>query len=280
MSCAAIGQIEPEEPIIGLSAASGGHSQLSWRNGALQAGQRMLAMESAIALSFDGSTYAVMMATSQDLEDFAIGFSLAEGLIERTDQIRDIDVHCSQQGIDVRIWLASAHTASHMARRRVIAGPVGCGLCGVESLAAASRPRPRVRSTVRFVASGLLSAMGEFARLQPLHEMTRAAHADGWWDARASLVREDVGRHNALDKLAGALARDGVDASSGAILLISRVSVEMVQKAAVMSASVIVAISPPTTLAVTSAEQAGITLAAIARDDGFDVFTYQDCILF
>jgi FdhD protein len=254
--------------------------RLRWRDGAFDAGQREIPEETAIALVHDASTTAVMMATPSDLEDFALGFSLTEGVVGRLDEIRGLDIVSEPDGIEVRMWLAEPRSTALAARRRNLAGPTGCGLCGVESLAEASRPISRVTSELTLHGSDVQAALAALSAAQPLGAATRAVHAAGFWTLRDGLcaAREDVGRHNALDKLAGALARAGRSASDGVVVLTSRVSVEMVQKTAMIGAPILVAVSAPTTLAIRTADAAGVTLLAVARTDGFEVFTHPDRI--
>lgn len=242
-------------------------------NGA-DAGERVTAEETPVALVHDGSTTAVMMASPADLEDFAVGFSLSEGVVDHADDIRDIDVVSSDLGVELRMWLAPGHASRLAARRRRMAGPTGCGLCGVESLAEAHTELPVVAGDLSVSPAELLDAMLALSAGQALGRSTRAAHAAGFWSGQGlRAVREDVGRHNALDKLVGAMARQGAG-SDGVILLTSRVSVEMVQKAARFGAPILCAVSAPTTLAVRAAEAAGLTLVAVARADGLEVFTH------
>ena len=257
------------------------HEEIAWRGGYATAASRLVAEETAVALSYNGSTHAVMMATPADLEDFGVGFTLTEGIVERAGDIETIELIPGELGIEVRMWLDGDRAAPLAARRRAMSGPVGCGLCGIESLEQARRAPLRVADGATYHAQDLLAAMRALAPLQVLNQQTRSVHAAAFWHPSAGIgpVREDVGRHNALDKLAGAIVGEGLSASDGAVLLTSRVSVEMVQKTAMIGAPVIIAVSAPTTLAIQTADEAGITLLAIARDDGFGVFTHPHRIL-
>ena len=238
---------------------------------------RRVPHEVPVALVYGGSTYAVMMASPSDLEDFAVGFSLTEGVISSPDEIESLEVVEQAGGIELRMWLAAHRTRDLVDRRRRIAGPTGCGLCGVESLEAALPVHPPVTGTVAVTAADIASAMAALAPAQVLNHETHAVHGAGFWAKPCGLVAvvEDVGRHNALDKLIGRLRRSKVEATgSGMVILTSRVSVEMVQKVAVLGAPIIVAVSAPTALALQTAESAGITLVAVARADSFEVFTH------
>jgi FdhD protein len=251
-----------------------------WRHQGTTAGKRIIPEETAVALSYDGGTYAVMMATPQNLEDFALGFSITEGLVSSASEIRQLDIVEHDTGIELRMWLAGPRAAALNERRRHLAGPTGCGLCGIESLEEAVRSLPRVREGATFAPAEIMRALDALSPRQELNRQTRAVHAAAFWrpDTGLVAVREDVGRHNALDKLAGALVRDNVSRHNGMVLLTSRVSVEMVQKTAVIGAPLIVAVSAPTALAVRTAEAAAITLVAVARNDGFEVFAHPQRI--
>jgi FdhD protein len=253
-----------------------------WRDVGRSSGGRSIPEETAVALTYNGGTYAVMMATPQDLEDFAVGFSLSEGVINSPADMASLDLVRLDDGIEVRMWLGKRKADRLQERRRYIAGPTGCGLCGIDSISEAMRPAAVVGSGRQFSSEQIMTAMRSVSSRQKLNIETRAVHAAAFWDVVGGIValREDVGRHNALDKLSGALARGSVAAGEGIILLTSRVSVEMVQKSAVIGASVMVSVSAPTALAVRMAEAAGITLVAIARADGFEVFTHPGRIRF
>jgi FdhD protein len=251
-----------------------------WRNGSLGDGTRLIPEETAIALTYNGGTYAVMMGTPKDLRDFAIGFSLSEGIVQSADEISSLDIVDLDDGIELRMWLLPAKAELVNERRRHIAGPTGCGICGIESIAEAICPAAIVPHGQSFAPHEIMAAIASMAPLQQINIETRAVHAAAFWTPVRGIValREDVGRHNALDKLAGELARAKTPASDGMVLLTSRVSVEMVQKAAAMGAPLIAAVSAPTVLAVRTAERSGITLVAVARADGFEVFTHPERI--
>jgi FdhD protein len=251
-----------------------------WRDSGFSRGSRIIPEETAIALTYNGGTYAVMMGTPQDLRDFAVGFSLSEGIVQSSDDIESLDIVDLDDGIELRMWLKPSKADRLNERRRHIAGPTGCGICGIDSIAEAVRPAAVVAQGRSFSPQQITAAMQSIPLLQTINIETRAVHAAAFWTPVRGIIalREDVGRHNALDKLAGALAQDRISASEGMVLLTSRVSVEMVQKTAAMGAPLMVAVSAPTALAVRMADVAGITLAAIARADGFEVFTHPDRI--
>ncbi|MBW4089723.1 MAG: formate dehydrogenase accessory sulfurtransferase FdhD [Proteobacteria bacterium] len=256
-------------------------ARTAWRDGAAAAGRRVLAEETPVALSYNRATLAVMLATPADLEDFAVGFSLTEGVVSAPAEIEELAVVAVPAGVELRMWLTPARAAAAETRRRRLTGLGGCGLCGIDSLAAAIRTPPTVSAAARFTSAQIATAIAALAPAQALNAATRATHAAGFWTAAEGLValREDVGRHNALDKLAGALARSGRGAADGIVVLSSRLSVELVQKAAAIGAPVVVAVSAPTALAVRVAEAAGLTLVGVARDDGFEIFTHKQRIV-
>jgi FdhD protein len=257
---------------------------LAWRQGRAGPAERMLAEEVPVALTYGRVSHAVMLATPADLEAFAIGFSLAEGIIDTAAEIVALEVLEVPGGIELRMELVSDRQARLDARRRHLAGFGGCGLCGMESLAEVLR-RPAGPAPDPGWRIGLAELAGGIAALpahQVLNRAARAVHAAGLLVPGRGIVAaaEDVGRHNALDKLAGRLARAGIAATVGAVLLSSRVSVELVQKAARLGAPLIAAVSAPTTLALRVAEAAGIAVVGIARDDGFEVFTHPERVRF
>ncbi len=243
-------------------------------------GERMLPDEVPVALTYNRDTYAVMLASPIDLEDFAIGFSLTEGILLQSAEIDDLEIVSVETGIELRMTLAPDLALALATRRRRLAGATGCGLCGIESLAEAARRLPTVETSGKFSPADVAAAMASLPAAQALNRATHAVHAAGFWTRNAGLValREDVGRHNALDKLAGALARSGVAPGEGMLVLSSRVSIELIQKAAMIGIGVLAAISSPTALAVRQAEAAGITLIGVARSDGFEVFSHADRI--
>jgi FdhD protein len=239
---------------------------------------REIPEETPVALTYARETYAVMMATPADLEDFAVGFSCSEGIVADAGDIASLEVLEHALGMELRMELRGDRLAALTRRRRRIAGPTGCGLCGIDSLAEAARLPPPVESDARFTPAQIAAALRDIEPLQVLGQATRAVHAAALWQPGRGVLalREDVGRHNALDKLIGAAARQGLPASECLLVLTSRVSIEMVQKAAVLGVAALAAVSAPTAHAVRLAEAAGIMLVAIARADGFEVFCGAD----
>jgi FdhD protein len=222
-----------------------------------------------------------MMATPADLEDFASGFALTEGLIGPDAGPIDVEIVASDFGVELRSWLPGDVQSQYAARKRSMAGPTGCGLCGIESLEQATREPPKVAGGFRVEALELIEAMNRMPSGQTLNRETRAVHGAAFWRPGVDemILREDVGRHNALDKLAGALVRQRVSGREGVVLMTSRVSVELVQKAARIGAPIIAAISAPTALALRTAEACGMTLVAVMRGRDFEVFTHPDRIV-
>ncbi len=263
--------------VIGSTARMVGGLKAS--RGLVSSSSRLVPEEVPIAFSYGGSTHAVMMATPDDLEDFAVGFSLAEGIIERVDEVVAIEAVEAGEGIDVQVTLKDMTAEALIARRRRMAGPVGCGLCGIESIEQATRAVRSVGSDhVRLTAREIADATSMLSAAQDLNRQTRAVHAAGFYCPHEGLVaiREDVGRHNALDKLVGAVLLGGWAANLGAVVVTSRLSVEMVQKTAALGVPILIAISAPTALAIRTATAAGITLIGIARDEDFEIFTRPD----
>lgn len=236
---------------------------------------RQLPDEVPVAIVCNGTTQAVMMASPTDLTDFAQGFALTEGLVDHAGQIEQIEIVPHDTGIEARLWLPEDRAGILAKRRRAMTGPVGCGLCGIDSLAQAIRPlRPLPPRGWAMADAQIAGAPDLLRQHQPLHDLTRAVHAAGFLtpDQGLVLAREDVGRHNALDKLIGAMSRQGIDGAQGAIVLTSRVSIEMVQKTVMARCPLLIAVSAPTTRALSVARENGLTVAAFARAGGFELF--------
>jgi FdhD protein len=247
----------------------------AWRHGSELLGERILAEEVPVAFSYDGVAHAVLMATPDDLEDFALGFTYTEGIITEPAEIAELAVVSVPDGIMLRMWLTGAQSDAFAARRRRFVGPAGCGMCGLESLAEANRTIPFVSCDMQVSEQDIAAAVAAIPAKQQLNIQTRAVHAAAFLRLdHEPVLREDVGRHNALDKLAGALLRAGQQAALGIIVLSSRISIELVQKAGMIGATIVVGVSAPTALAVRTAESIGLTLVGVARDDGFEVFTH------
>jgi FdhD protein len=241
---------------------------------------RALPEEVPVALVFNGTTQAVMMATPADLADFALGFALTEGIITVPEQVQEFEIVKHANGIEARFWLSDDRAQALAERRRTTAGPVGCGLCGIDSLDQALRAVPPVVSDLRLSAGDVVRATDALRDHQRLHDLTRATHAAGFLlpGSGVVLAREDIGRHNALDKLIGALVRQNIDPTCGAAVMTSRLSVELVQKCALAGIPALIAVSAPTGAAVRLANGAGITLAAFVRGGGFDLYSHPNRI--
>jgi FdhD protein len=263
--------------------ASPGHVERRierWREGRREPAGDCIAEEMPVAMHYNGHPYAVMMATPRDLEDFALGFSLSEGLVQSSAQLTGIDVRHHLEGIELSMAVASDAPAARIdrSRQRLLPGRSGCGLCGTRELEGAVRPPAPVHASARFPTMALERALRALDSHQPMNAATGAVHAAAWADAdgRILLAREDVGRHNALDKLIGAMCRAGCRPDAGMLLLTSRASYEMVTKAASAGIGFIVAISAPTALAVDLARSAGVCLVGFARPGGYNVYTHPD----
>ncbi|HUC16594.1 MAG TPA: formate dehydrogenase accessory sulfurtransferase FdhD [Acetobacteraceae bacterium] len=254
---------------------------LAWRAGTFRPEERALAGECAVAITYGRATHAVMLATPSDLEDFAVGFSLSEQVISHPDEIERIEIVPLSQGVELRIDLVPGRAEHYVRRRRMMAGPAGCGLCGAESLESVMRPLGRVAEEFSLAPADVLAALAALDQAQRINAETHGVHGAGFWDRGRGLlaVREDIGRHNALDKLIGALGRAGIAAPNGMVVMTSRVSLELVQKTVRAGAPILAAMSAPSALAVRLADEAGLTLIAIARRDGFEVFSHPERLL-
>jgi FdhD protein len=249
-------------------------SVTNWRGGRVQVLSDWLAEEAPVALVFNGISQAVMMATPADFEDFALGFGLTEGLLLDASELYGVEVAQACEGIEVQMEVSSACLARLKERRRTLAGRTGCGLCGTDSLAQVRRTLPTV-VPLPLAREALAQAQRTLRSWQSMQQLTGASHAAAWCNAQGDVqvVREDVGRHNALDKLVGALVRERVEAAAGFICITSRASFEMVQKAAMAGVGTLAAVSAPTALAVDTAVQCGLALAGFVRGDDFVAYT-------
>jgi FdhD protein len=268
------------DPAVGRESGMERLTTVTHRNGAVDSSSRNIALETPVSLSFNGASHAVMMATPKDLQDFAIGFALTQRIVIDAREIQSIAIVELENGVDCQIWIPEERAMALVRKRRSLAGPTGCGICGVEGIDEAVQPVQRVHMSISITSNEIHEAMQALSAQQPLGFATRATHAAGYWlhDEGLIVAREDVGRHNALDKLAGALVQLP-QTKPGAVLLTSRVSIEMVQKTAAMGASMIIAVSAPTSLAIETARAANICLIGVARADGFEVFTHPERVV-
>jgi FdhD protein len=246
-----------------------------WAQGATTHTTDQVAEEVPIAIVFHNVPHVVMLATPANFEDFAVGFTLSEGLVGRADEIREVEVTLGAAAVDVRVTVAWERFTELLHRRRNLTGRTGCGLCGAETAEEAIREVPTVGPGTSVTIQDLHAAIEQIATLQPINSRTGSVHAAAWVipGQGIQLVREDVGRHNALDKAIGALVRGKADLAAGYMLITSRASYEMVQKCATVGISFLAALSAPTAFAVRLAQKSGMTLVAFARRDRHVVYT-------
>ncbi|MDB4882180.1 MAG: fdhD [Gemmatimonadetes bacterium] len=262
---------------LGYALASTGVTGLRIDGGRAAPVTETLADETPVTMAFNLSPHAVMMATPADLEDFAVGFAVTEGIVRSASDIARVSAVRYSRGVELQIEIPAALATALATRNRRLPGRTGCGICGASSVDEVLRELPPVRSETPIAASAVTRAMRELAERQPLNAATGAVHAAAWArrDGALAYVREDVGRHNALDKLVGAVIRAGAPAHEGFVVITSRGSFELVQKAAILGVPLLATVSAPTALAVRVAHTVGLTLAGFARDDRLTVYTHD-----
>ena len=251
-------------------------SVLRWRDGCSRELEDWVSEEVPIALEFNGISHAVMLATPCDLEDFALGFGLSEGIFANASELYGCELASDGSGVTVSMEVSARSFATLKHRRRTLAGRTGCGVCGTESLANVLRPTPSVSTDIHFHVQAILDGMRSMRDGQTLNTVTGSMHAAAWCgtNGEVQVLREDVGRHNALDKLVGALASAGLTAETGFIAVTSRASIEMVQKAAMAGAPLIAAVSAPTQLAVDAAHRSGMSLVGLVRENDLVIYSH------
>ncbi|WP_045727968.1 formate dehydrogenase accessory sulfurtransferase FdhD [Xanthomonas sp. GPE 39] len=244
------------------------------RDGHIAQVHDLVAAEVPVAFAYNDAPFVVMMATPEDLQDFALGFSLSEGIVVMPAQLRIVAIETHLEGVSLRLQIPPQHAAALQSRQRNLDGRSGCGICGNAALEAVLRAPKRLSASLPIAASALARALRELREQQTLNALTGATHAAAWADAQGQirLIREDVGRHNALDKLIGALAAAGIDPACGFAVITSRASYEMALKAAQAGIPLLAAMSAPTALAIALADSAGLTLIGFARD--------HDCVVY
>lgn len=247
-----------------------------WQDGVIEESDDWVADEVAVALMYNCISHVVMMTTPRDLQDFAIGFSLSEGIVQKASDILDIEINDDEHGIVIAMLIPETDCDLLKEQRRNMTGRTGCGLCGAETLEQAIKPPRKVGGELTVSADAIQQASSSFTARdqQALMALTGALHGAAWCDpqGRIQLMREDVGRHNALDKLIGAIARAGLD-DQGFVMVSSRASYEMVSKVAMANIKLMVAVSAPTGLAIDMAQESGVSLVARSRDQCFAVYT-------
>ncbi len=265
------------DTLLGIEAHNS-YGALRWAGGASSHTHETVAEEVPVALVYNGISHAVMLATPLDLEDFALGFSLSECIVRRSGEIHELEIVERDNGIEVHMALCGERAHALKQHRRSLAGRTGCGLCGTESLDQLARRSAAVQSSLVLTCGALPRALSELRGMQHLFHLTGAVHAAAWCegDGRIDLVREDVGRHNALDKLIGSLAARGTPFDAGFVLMTSRASYEIVQKSAAAGIAVVAAVSAPTGMAVRIAIDSGVTLIGFARGERHCVYSHPE----
>lgn len=248
-----------------------------FNNGELSTVEDFVAEEVPVVLMYNGVSHVVMLATSTNLEDFALGFSLTEGIIANAAELESVKVYQRSNGIEVQLKIPEVRFQCLADKGRNLTGRTGCGLCGATTLKQAIKPPRSVSGDLKITATQLTTALQNLSQHQKLNQITGAIHAVAWVEPEKGIVelREDVGRHNALDKLIGALLKRGTDSSAGFMITTSRASYEMVQKATAVGVTILAAISAPTALAIRLAQESGLTLIGFARDETCVIYSHS-----
>lgn len=248
-----------------------------FKNGALSTVDDFVAEEVPVVLMYNGVSHVVMLATPTNLEDFALGFSLTEGIIANVAELESVKVYQRSNGIEVQLKIPETRFQCLADKGRNLTGRTGCGLCGATTLKQAIKPPRSVSGDLKITAAQLTSALQNLSQHQKLNQLTGAIHAVAWVEPEKGIVelREDVGRHNALDKLIGVLLKRNIDFSAGFMITTSRASYEMVQKASAVGVTILVAISAPTALAIRLAQESGLTLIGFARDKTCVIYSHS-----
>jgi len=263
-----VAQVKSDNPYTDLPSPSNSSFNVKrWNNGSYSQAQDTLAEEMPIALCYNGISHVVMMASPCNLEELALGFSLSEGILEHPQQLYNIDTTPRAEGIEINLLIATRQQQLLQQRTRNLTGRTGCGLCGSDSLQTAIRPIDKVAHAPLLSDAAIQRAISQLDTHQPLQGLTGAVHGAAWCslDGDIQQLREDVGRHNALDKLIGALINKEIDHATGFLLMSSRASYEIVHKAASVGIGNLVAVSAPTAMAIQLAEEAGIHVIGFAR---------------
>lgn len=272
----------PPPESLAFPATSCNVTVARWRNGAVEQVSDQVAEEVPVALTYHGVPHVVMLTTPSDLEDLAVGFTLSESIVANRSEIRSVEAAQRDDGtLEVRIGVAADRFSELLRRQRNLTGRTGCGLCGAQTVEEAIRNPPPVKSALTVESKALHQALLDLKSRQEINSRTGSVHAAAWVVPNAGIqfVREDVGRHNALDKVIGAVVRAGGNFADGYFIVTSRASYEMVQKAATVGASFLAAVSAPTAFAIRLAEAAGLTLVGFAREHQHVVYAHPQRLI-